>query len=187
MSVIPFNGGNPPPSDDSPFETVCHSSELDMIDALNREIVFCRGISYSLEGVGHAAGCQGSMEGPLVLLHAHIDQLRVLTDHLDRSLRGGNMTRKIPIIDFGNAPTASADCVARVKTIGSVTHIIFTETRPGEIRDGDDPGRDVREVCLRLAVPTDCVLLMARAIMAGVTTPDWILPNEEDTAELRRH
>jgi hypothetical protein len=36
-----------------------------------------------------------------------------------------------------------------------------------------------------MAVPSDLVTLMARTILAGVTARDWILPDEEDTAELR--
>jgi hypothetical protein len=82
------------------------------------------------------------------------------------------------------SPTIMADCVIQARKIGAITHLTFALTQPASYGSGEELQRDV---CVRLAVPTDKATLIARTILAAITTKDWILPDEENTLDVAVH
>ena len=86
---------------------------------------------------------------------------------------------KIELSEPCTLPTTTADCVVRVQRIDGMTHVVFAETRP--TTGGDSPIE--RMVCARLAFPNEAAMRIARTIIAGLTTRDWIMSGEENTVD----
>lgn len=85
------------------------------------------------------------------------------------------------VIDTGQIQTAVVDSVVMVRRVGGITHVAFAETQP-DIHSGQLQ----RWVSAKMIIPNDLVMLVARTILAGVTTSEWVMPDEEDTLGLRR-
>lgn len=82
---------------------------------------------------------------------------------------------RIPVIECTVIPSTLSDCVTRVQRIGGMTHVVFCETRPSS----DGHGKE-RVVVSRMAFPNDVYSLIARTMLAGASTPDWVMPGEDD-------
>ena len=76
---------------------------------------------------------------------------------------------KPPIVDVNNCPTVIVDDVVTVQRLHGITHVVFAETRP--CADPRDNGERVRDVNLRLAIPTERVAAICAAIMGGADIP----------------
>jgi hypothetical protein len=81
----------------------------------------------------------------------------------------------LPVYDPFAMQTAIADSLVRQQKIGGFTHFIFAETRPS-IDGGNE-----RVVVQRLAIPTDLVPLIARAMLAG--DGETCSPNEVEAGK----
>ena len=62
---------------------------LDLVNALNDQILFAKGISDAILGVQEIVGDQCCMEGPSALIATHIEHLGAITAKLDALRSGG--------------------------------------------------------------------------------------------------
>lgn len=74
------------------------------------------------------------------------------------------MSRNPVIIDNSFGPTLVVDQVLTVQRLYGLTHVVFAETRP--YADQTD-GQQLRDVNLRLAIPTERVAAICAAIMGS--------------------
>ena len=82
----------------------------------------------------------------------------------------------IPVYESCAVSSIAVDAVVRVQKLNGLTHVVFAETRPSV-----DSDRKERLVVARLVIPDALVTLVARTILAGVTTGEWIMAHEENT------
>jgi hypothetical protein len=67
-----------------------------------------------------------------------------------------------PIVEYSVVPATFVDDLSAMTTVGAVTHLIFSahQSSVGDVRLE-------RHVQARLIVPSDCLLAIGRAILAG--------------------
>lgn len=95
--------------------------------------------------------------------------------------------RSIPVVESSVLPTTFADCVVHVRQIGPMTHIVFAETRPSLYNFTSDGQPTLERVpSVRLAVPNELVSFLARTILAGAISPQWVMSHEDDTLGVRK-
>jgi len=86
--------------------------------------------------------------------------------------------KALPLADYGNGSTEFVDDLARIEEFGSVTHLTFAMTQNINATSPDDRQR---MVTLRLIIPTEARIAMARQLMAGQTDPA-VRPSDDHIA-----
>lgn len=75
---------------------------------------------------------------------------------------------KPPVVEINTIATTVVDEVIAVQRRYGLTHVVFAETRPCS---HESDGEAVRDVNVRLAIPTERVAAICAALMAGETAP----------------
>jgi hypothetical protein len=88
------------------------------------------------------------------------------------------MSTKLETYDSGNLPTILADHVVKLQKVGSLTYIVFAETKPDFNSHNND--RLCREICARIAVPTELLTMIGRTILAGASRDCWTITEDGD-------